>query len=57
MAKVKTVTMKISVKLRDLILIQKLKLDRELKAMGVNKNVSKVIASEILAKRIKKKLK
>lgn len=49
--------MKISVKLRDLILIQKLKLDRELKAMGVNKNVSKVIASEILAKRIKKKLK
>jgi len=55
--KVKTVTMKISVKLRDLIVAQKMLLDRDLMQMGVNKTVSKVVASDILAKRVKKKLK
>lgn len=55
--KVKTVTMKISVKLRDLIVAQKMLLDRDLRQMGVNKTVSKVVASDILAKRVKKKLK
>jgi hypothetical protein len=55
--KVKSVTMKISVKLRDLILVQKFQLDRDLRNMGVNKTVSKVVASDILAKRVKKKLK
>lgn len=49
--------MKISVKLRDLILVQKFQLDRDLRNMGVNKTVSKVVASDILAKRVKKKLK
>jgi hypothetical protein len=55
--KVKTITMKISVKLRDLIVAQKMLLDRDLRQMGVNKTVSKVVASDILAKRVKKKLK
>lgn len=57
MVKTKTTTMKISVRLRDLILKQKLQLDRELKLMGVNKSVSIVTASDILAKRVRKKLK
>jgi len=57
MAKVKSVQAKISTKLRDLILIQKAQLEKELRSMGINKPISKVVASEVLAKRIKKKLK
>lgn len=55
--KIKSVTMKISVKLRDAILIQKASAETQLKNMGVNAKISKVLASDILAKRVKSKLK
>lgn len=53
MGKIASVTMRISVNLAKLIKAEQLKLNIELRSMGINKNISPTVASEVIAKKFK----